>query len=127
MPAGFTPASGGKVRAYCSRGERTTPRVSEARALEALESEHGYSTGTCGLCERDRSDIDLTRARRYDHLEILTDPVNGDQILVCRTDQEGCRARAEQRQVQLDRRARGHDAPWPPHPPTLRVLPGGAR
>lgn len=106
VPSGFTSTSTGKVRAYCSCGERTTPRVDQRRAVEALESRHGYSSARCELCGHDYdADIDVPRGRRYDRLEVLTDPELGDQALVCRDAPQRCRDGAARRQVQLDRAA----------------------
>ncbi|MCU1630642.1 MAG: hypothetical protein JWP64_5591 [Pseudonocardia sp.] len=119
MFAGFTPA-GRRVRAHCTCGDVTTPRVDERRALDALECEHGTSRTFCDLCGRDRS-VDLTHRNRFVDLRLLVDERTGDQLLVCADDEQACRELAAQHQVELDRAALGVETPRP----TLRVIDGG--
>lgn len=136
MLAGYTSA-GRKVRAWCTCGWQSTPRVDERRALDALESEHGFSDSVCARCGRDRGhDLVLTWRERYTHLQLLVDGEphadvlaavrasyatdeawsvwrERDQVLVCADDLETCRALATQRQADVDE---------PPPRPTLRVV-----
>jgi hypothetical protein len=75
-------------------------------------------------------DVELDDRRRGD-LEVvdglagaLPEPVDeqtGDQLLVCRDDEQTCRDLAAQHQVELDRAALGVETPRP----TLRVIDGG--
>jgi hypothetical protein len=104
LMSGFAP-SGHRVRAVCSCGYQTTPRVDERRALEALTSEHGSTRPVCALCGRDYEGRDWLQLRR--DLQILPDPYSDDrvldQFLVCRDAPQACRDGARQRQVHLDR------------------------
>ena len=122
MPAGFTPA-GRKIRAHCTCGYRTTPRVDERRATEALESEHGETKPVCDLCGREHFEQGGRRSRRFDHLRVLVDDATGHQFLVCSDDEPACHDRARQQQVRLDRaafEALGIELPRP----TLRLIRG---
>lgn len=114
--SGLAPAAGSKVRACCTCGYRTSPRVSLVRARTALELDHGTSLPTCGLCGRTRWDRD--EIGRYADVEILTDDQVGDQMIVCRDAPITCRDLAARRQVQLDRIALGDATP----PRALRVI-----
>lgn len=118
--AGVTP-SGKRWRAHCACGYPTSPRASRERAIEALETEHGYQDAVCALCGRDRSE-GLPHSRRYDHVRVLDDPDRpGDQFLVCRDDEQACHDLSAQRQVHLDRsafEAFGVETPRP----TLRIV-----
>ncbi len=140
--AGFAPA-GRRVRAACACGYLTTPRVDEARAARALESEHASGREECDRCGRDRRDAEPAHRWRHDHLRLLVggEPVDDvlaavlatrgddgawlawherDQVLVCRDELEECARLAEQRTrvVDLD------DAP-PGRRLVLRLIPGG--
>ncbi|GLY55198.1 hypothetical protein [Lentzea sp. NBRC 102530] len=103
LPSGYLP-SGKRVRAGCWCGWITTPRVDQRRALEALLSEHGFTDPVCKLCGADYNgrswDEILSR-----HVEILTDPVNEDEFIVCRHLPQSCRDGATQRQLHLDQAA----------------------
>lgn len=133
--AGFTPA-GRRVRAWCSCGEVTTPRVNQDRALQALQVEHGTSTPTCERCGHEHRH---PLPDRNEHLQVL---VNGravpnlldvvvtasrydeawlawreaEQTLAC-ADLDACQARTV-----------SHEWPEAPvravQPPTLRLIPG---
>jgi hypothetical protein len=87
----------------CHCGYTTTPRASEQRALQALHSEHGQQAETCDICHRDRHDPGARRP--FEHLRVITDPDNGDELLVCADDQQACNDAGRQLQVQLDRAA----------------------
>jgi hypothetical protein len=96
--------SGRKVCAVCTCGARTTPRVSEDRALAALVESHPLTEPTCVLCGADYAGTDwLTLRSRY--VQVLTDPVTGDEFLTCRDLPRSCRDGAAQRQLHLDRSA----------------------
>lgn len=114
--SGLAPAAGGKVRACCTCGYRTSPRAGLVRARTALEVDHALSLPTCGLCGRTRSDRD--EIGRYTDVEILTDDQVGDHMIVCRHAPQTCRDLAARRQVHLDRAVLGDTTP----PPTLRVV-----
>ncbi|MEU1986146.1 hypothetical protein [Nocardia sp. NPDC019395] len=119
LPSGFT-SSGEKVRACCTCGWRTTPRVSEARALSALLNTHGHNDPLCQLCRRDYSGLDWFEMLTH-HVEILTEPASRKQFLVCRGLPKSCREGAAQNQVHLDRAAADLlDIELPR--PTLRVV-----
>src|SRR5262249_8522645 len=94
---GFLPA-GRKVRAVCSCGYQTSPRVDERRALQALESEHGYTRPVCVLCGRDYEDRTWQQLRDMD-LQVLTDPATGAEFIACRDAPPACREGAAQRQI----------------------------
>ena len=114
VPAGTLP-SGRRFRAVCSCGWVSTPRVDERRAVEALETEHGYQDAVCAPCGRDRDDPGLPWGDRYRHIEVLTDPASGDQVLACSDDQAACQtlsAKAALESVAAPR-------------PSLRVISGG--
>lgn len=115
VPAG-TFLSGRRFRAACSCGWVSTPRVDERRAVEALETEHGYEDAICALCGRSRDDMGLPWADRYRHVEVLTDPASGDQFLACSDDQEECRTLSAQASQKLTEVRR----------PVLRVIQGGS-
>lgn len=139
MLAGFTPA-GRKVRAVCTCGLLTTPRVDEARAADA-RSEHANSHVVCARCGRDREDRNLFGQERYNHLRMLVDgePMDmptalaevlaigdddrwtawreRDQVLVCRDDLELCAALTESRTRLTALETAG--------PARLQVIPGG--
>lgn len=120
LPSGYT-SSGQKVRAWCTCGYGTTPRVSRARALDALLTDHGHTAPICALCGKDHSGHDwLTLRTRY--VEILTDPLDGP-FLVCRGMSRACMDGAAQKQLHRDRAAAdgfGFDLPRP----SLRVIDG---
>jgi DNA invertase Pin-like site-specific DNA recombinase len=124
VPAGFLPAgvNGDKVRAVCACGWKTRARPDEQKARATLESQHGHMEPVCHLCGRDRQDPDRPYQYRYDHLEVLTDPDTGDQLLVCADDQTACRDASAQRQVHLDRAA-ADALGLPDIRPSLRVIP----
>lgn len=124
IPSGIV-TSGRKVRAVCSCGHATTPRVDERRALEALGVEHGSTEPTCGLCGRDRGAYGVPEPRRYDHLRITTDPLTGEQFLACRDDETTCRDLSRQQQVHLDRDAFEAFGAEPPRPRLRIVKPRG--
>ena len=107
-------AVGRRVRAHCTCGWSTTPRVSGQRAREALEAEHGYTDPVCALCGRDRSE-GLPRTRRYENLRVINDEQSGEQYLACLADDPEC----------FDRffRLAGIE---PPPRPRLRLIRGGA-
>jgi len=114
--SGLAPAAGDKVRACCTCGYRTSPRVSRVRARNALEADHGTSLPTCGLCGRTRWERD--EIGRYTDVEVLTDDQVGDHMIVCRDAPSRCRDLAARRQVDLDRAVLGDATP----PPTLRMI-----
>jgi DNA invertase Pin-like site-specific DNA recombinase len=124
VPDGFIPAgvNGDKVRAVCACGWKTRARPDEQKARATMESQHGYMEPVCDLCGRDRQDHDRPYRYRYDHLEVLTDPDTGDQLLVCADDQKACRDASAQRQVHLDRAA-ADALGLPDIRPSLRVIP----
>ncbi|WP_033247439.1 hypothetical protein [Nocardia carnea] len=104
LPAGYLPA-GRKVRAVCSCGQTTTPRVNEDRALAALLAEHGWTPPICALCGTDHQGYpgrDWDSLRLHD-VEILVDPATGGTFLVCRGMPRSCRDGAAQKQLHLDR------------------------
>ena len=95
QPSGFLPASGGKARAACRCGYMTTPRISEARALDALLSEHGYTSGDCcRICG-----VDGGQGRPWESFVPLGDGTH--ERYVCR-DRVACSERYEATQA-LDR------------------------
>lgn len=124
VPDGFLPAgvNGDKVRAVCACGWKTRARPDEQKARATLESQHGYMQPVCHLCGRDRQDKDRPYRYRYDHLEVLTDPDAGDQLLACADDQKACRDASAQRQVHLDRAA-ANALGLPDIRPSMRVIP----
>ena len=79
-------ASGRRFRAYCTCGWSTTLRVERRRAIEALKTGHGYQDPVCDLCGRNRTDTNLPWSQRNDHVRVLVDEPNGDQLVVCRDD-----------------------------------------
>lgn len=123
--AGFAPA-GQKVRAVCHCGEATTPRVNRARAREALEAEHGFTSPECALCGRDAaadSTIGFDEAYRRLRVVPITDPLPGEQpeFFACR-DTDTCLPIARERQHEADKAAflaLGMR-------PNLRLIQGGA-
>ncbi|MEU7802556.1 hypothetical protein AB0B10_25180 [Micromonospora arborensis] len=120
---GFLPI-GGRVRATCSCGHTTTPRVDETRALAALRADHELSPPICALCGHDYTGRSWYQLRTVD-LRILTDSTNG-QFLACRDLPTSCLDGAAQRQMHLDRAAfEGFGLPVPA--PRLRVIPGGGQ
>lgn len=128
VPAGTLPAGekGDKVRAVCACGWKTRARPDEQKAYASLETQHGYQEPICNLCGRDRQDKDRPDRYRYDHLEVITDPDTGDQLLVCADDQQACRDAGAQRQIHLDR-ATAQTLGLPDARPDLRVVPGTDR
>jgi hypothetical protein len=128
IAAGFT-SSGDRVRAACSCGFRTTPRVDRRRALVALQ-QHGLDPPVCTLCERDardRSPATSTVLDQYRRLEVITDPETGEQFLACRDDRRACNDLARRRQVELDRAAFEAFSLEPPRPQLRVVHPRGGR
>ena len=118
---GFAP-SGRRVRAACTCGVATTPRVNETRALDALQSDHGFTPPVCALCGHDYEGRTWLQIVRHD-LQILKDSIDGE-FLACRDMPQACRDGADQRQMHLDREA--FDAfGIPTQAPKLRVIPGG--
>lgn len=113
-------AVGRRVRAHCTCGWSTTPRVSGRRAREALEAEHGYTDPVCALCGRDRSE-GLPRTRRYENLRVINDEQSGEQYLACLADDPECFDLVQQEVA---------EANWalkpPPPRPALRLIRGGA-
>jgi hypothetical protein len=95
---------GAKVSAVCRCGERTTPRVSDARALDALLSEHGTTAPVCALCGADYHGQNWQQLRDQD-LAVHTDPGTGDEFFACKGMPQSCVDGARQRQVHLDRTA----------------------
>jgi hypothetical protein len=87
--ADVTP-SGRRFRAYCTCGWSTTPRVDRRRAIEALETGHGYQDPVCDVCRRDRTDTNLPWSQRNDHVHAFVVEPNGDQFVVCRDDRRAC-------------------------------------
>ncbi|GAB3901753.1 hypothetical protein GCM10029964_091020 [Kibdelosporangium lantanae] len=124
LPWGYLP-SGRNVRAVCSCGHHTTPRVDQARALDALLSEHGHTMPVCQTCGTDYTGHSWEQLRH--DLEILTEPATGDEFLTCRGMPRSCRDGGAQRQLHLDRAAEeALGVPLLPERPRLRVIPGGA-
>lgn len=125
LPNGFLPV-GKRHRAVCTCGWMTTPRATEARALNALVSDHGWTVPICALCEKYHQGYvvrDWSALQR--EVEILDDPATGGTFLVCRDSPQSCRDRAAQKQLHLDRTAAaGFDLEAPR--PRLRVIEGGA-
>jgi hypothetical protein len=116
--------SGRKVYAVCSCGFRTTPRVSEGRALAALVQTHPLTDPTCALCGAEHAGHGWL-ALRSRYVQILTDPATGDEFLTCRGLPRSCRDGAAQRQLHLDRAAADAFG-LEPRPPALRVVGGTA-
>jgi hypothetical protein len=76
------------------------------------------------LCGADYAGTDwLTLRSRY--VQVLTDPVTGDEFLTCRDLPRSCRDGAAQRQLHLDRSAAEAFGLVLP-PPALRVVGGTA-
>jgi hypothetical protein len=100
-------ASGRRFRAYCTCGWSTTPRVDRRRAIEALETGHGYQDPVCDLCGRNRTDTDLPWSQRNDHVRLLVDEPNGDQLVVCRDDTRACSDLTRRAQLQVVRSGTG--------------------
>lgn len=125
IPGGFL-SSGARIRAACSCGWTSTPRVDEAHAKLALESEHGLSAPLCALCGRDRGREGVAMADRYRDLVVVSADHDdaSETFLVCRNERVICHDLTAQAQVHLDRAAfesLGMSAPGP----RLRVIPGG--
>jgi len=102
LPWGFLPA-GRRVRAACSCGVTTTPRVDRDRALQALLAEHGYTEPTCVLCDRDHLEgqsLHQWNAVRNQRVEILSDEYG--PFIVCRGMPLSCRDGAARKQLRLD-------------------------
>lgn len=122
LPWGFLPV-GKRVRAACSCGFRTTPRVDQSRAQDALLSEHGFTRPVCQLCDADHEGHSWLELRtRY--VEIVTDPATGEQFLACRGMPRSCSDAARQKQLHLDQSvaaAFGIELPRP----SLRLIHGG--
>lgn len=115
MVAGITPA-GGRVRAVCSCGHATTPRVNEQAAVRALQSEHGFTRQQCQLCGRDYDDLTWEQLRAAVEVLDAGDIGQVEQFMVCRNMPQACRDGAAQAQVHLDRaagNALGVDMPAP--------------
>jgi hypothetical protein len=100
-------ASGRRFRAYCTCGWSTTPRLDRRRAIEALETGHGYQDPVCDLCERNRTDTNLPWSQRNDHVRVLVDEPNGDQLVVCRDDTRACSDLTRRAQLQVVRPGTG--------------------
>jgi len=114
LPWGYLPV-GQRVRAVCSCGFGTSPRVDERRALDSLLSEHGVDSPVCWLCGTDHHGHSWEELRTS-HLDVLTDPATGDQFLACRGMPRACRDGAAQQQLHLDQAAAdqlGIDIPRP--------------
>src|SRR5688572_17243954 len=82
LPWGYLP-SGKRVRAACSCGWITTPRVDKRRALDALLSEHGYTDPVCATCETDHSRHSWDELRNK-VIEIMRDPSRDEEWIMCR-------------------------------------------
>lgn len=121
LVSGLLPA-GQRVRAVCACGHATSPRVDEARALDALRAEHPLSAAICALCGHDFTGRSWQELRDVD-LRILV-LASGEEFLTCRDMPQSCRDGYQQRQMHLDRAAfEGLDLPVPA--PQLRIIPGG--
>ncbi|MEH1124774.1 hypothetical protein [Micromonospora sp. CPCC 206061] len=116
--------SGGRVYAVCTCGARTTPRVSEDRALAALVEAHPLTEPKCALCGADHAGHDWL-ALRSRYVQVVADPATGDQFLACRGMPRSCQDGAAQRQLHLDRAA-AEAFGLEPRPPAVRVVGGTA-
>ncbi len=101
LPAEYRTDGRGRVRAVCSCGHATTPRITQDRALTVLLEEHGYTDPICAVCGTDHYDGAGRVRSRWDallrHIEIVDDPVTGGTALVCRGESRPCRPAAPPR------------------------------
>lgn len=118
LPTGYTHV-GKKIRGWCACGYSTTPRVDQARALDALLSEHGYTDPLlCELCDANHSGSVWAAVLR--RIEIRDDH-DGTTYVVCRGMPKSCQDGAARKQLRLDSAvsaAFGIDLPRP----RLRVV-----
>ncbi len=94
---GIIPA-GGRFRAACTCGHRTTRRANENLAVAALRAEHGTPPSTCSLCGRDFAHLTWVQIKSV----LVIHDVDGRQFLACRGMPDECTRLYLPRQAALD-------------------------